>query len=242
LLLFALLLFVLCGCETGVYHTVKPGQTLYRISKAYHVDEVYLARINRIHDPTRLKTGFRLYIPGAQRPLSVPVVSSNQALQSKPTPIKTQPIRSKPVKVVKQKSGKVLPQPQKIPSTSVKSLQWPQRGKIVRSFSSEAKTGGGKGIEIAVRSGSTVAAAAAGKVIYSGDGVNGYGYLIILQHENDLFTVYGFNHKNIVNQGDFVSRGEKIALSGTPPSGGQPRLHFEVRKGKQAVNPILYLP
>ena len=93
-----------------------------------------------------------------------------------------------------------------------------------------------------MRSGSEVTAAAAGKVIYSGDGVNGYGYLIILQHEDDLFTVYGFNQKNLVRQGDYVSKGERIALSGIPPSGGKARLHFEVRKGKQAVNPILYLP
>lgn len=79
-------------------------------------------------------------------------------------------------------------------------------------------------------------------MIYSGDGVKGYGHLIILQHENDLFTVYGFNQQNLVRLGDFVSQDEKIALSGVPPSGGQPRLHFEVRKGKVAVNPILYLP
>jgi len=113
---------------------------------------------------------------------------------------------------------------------------------LYKSFSAKAKAGSGKGIEIAVRSGSSVKAAEAGKVIYSGDGVNGYGHLIILQHENDLFTVYGFNQRNFVRQGDFVSQGEKIALSGTPPAGGTPRLHFEVRKGKQAVNPILYLP
>ena len=79
-------------------------------------------------------------------------------------------------------------------------------------------------------------------MIYSGDGVNGYGFLVILQHENNLFTVYGFNQKNFVKQGDFVRKGERIALSGTPPSGGKARLHFEVRKGKVAVNPILYLP
>ena len=112
----------------------------------------------------------------------------------------------------------------------------------MRSFSTQARAGGGKGIEIAVRSGSPVLAAEAGKAIYSGDGVNGYGHLIILQHENELFTVYGFNQKNLVRQGDFVSQGEKIALSGTPPAGGQARLHFEVRRGKQAVDPILYLP
>jgi len=243
-LLFILLLLSILsgGCETGIYHTVKPGQTLYRISRTYGVNEDYLARVNQITDPAQLKTGARLYVPGAERVLHVPIVKP----VVKPAP---------PLKVAKKHvapSAKAI-ESKKVPqkkillkpstkSTVVKKLRWPLRGKIVRSFSREAKAGGGKGIEIAVRSGSDVSAAEAGKVIYSGDGVNGYGFLIILQHENDLFTVYGFNQRNIVKQGDFVSKGEKIALSGTPPAGGQSRLHFEVRKGKQAVNPILYLP
>lgn len=240
--LLALLVLLNNGCETGIYHTVKPGQTLYRISRTYGVDENYLARVNQVPDPTQLKSGTRLYIPGAERVLHVPVV----AAANPPAPVVR--VTQKPVVLSTQRpsvqtSPPVPAAPQ--PTTSavgVKKLKWPLRGKIVRSFSREAKAGGGKGIEIAVRSGSDVTAAAAGKVIYSGDGVNGYGFLIILQHENDLFTVYGFNQRNIVKQGDFVSQGEKIALSGVPPAGGQPRLHFEVRQGKQAVNPILYLP
>jgi lipoprotein NlpD len=236
-----LLLFLaatLCACETGIYHTVQPGQTLYRISRTYTVDEAYLARLNRISDPAQLKIGTRLFIPGAERVLNVPVV--------KPAPVSPMASKSrKPTAKVKSSKKKSLPplvsvKEQK--ATNVKRLRWPLRGKIVRSFSKTAKAGGGKGIEIAVRAGSDVVAAEAGKVIYSGDGVNGYGFLIILQHENDLFTVYGFNRQNIVKQGDFVSQGEKIALSGIPPAGGPARLHFEVRKGKQAVDPILYLP
>ena len=99
-----------------------------------------------------------------------------------------------------------------------------------------------RGFEIEAEPGTPVLAAAAGKVIYSGDGVKGYGHLIIVQHKNDFYTVYGFNSRNLVKQGDFVSQGEQIAVSGTPPGGGEARLHFEVRKKKVAVNPILYLP
>ena len=112
----------------------------------------------------------------------------------------------------------------------------------MREYSTTAQAGGGRGIEIAVREGSDVAAAEAGRVIYSGDGVNGYGFLVILQHEHEMFTVYGFNQRNLVAQGAFVSRGQKIALSGVPPAGGEARLHFEVRRGKDPVNPLLYLP
>ena len=213
--------------------------------------------MNGIKDPARLKAGTRLYIPGAERVKYVPVVKTAPPVVSKPpakpapkpasksaTTVKTTP-PPKPA-AAPPAAKAILPQysaPKTQPkATSVKKLHWPVRGKIVRSFSPEAKAGRGKGIEIAVRSGSEVRAAEAGKVIYSGDGVKGYGHLIILQHENELFTVYGFNSRNLVQQGDFVSQGERVALSGVPPSGGRARLHFEVRKGKAAVDPILFLP
>ncbi|MCD6580294.1 MAG: M23 family metallopeptidase [Desulfuromusa sp.] len=243
-LLLCLSSLFLTACEAGIYHTVKPGQTLYRISRTYEIDADYLARVNAISDPSQIPIGTRLFVPGAERVLLVPVVKTQSTSKAVTVPVKKKVISSfrQPPQVKKTKPVATRPQLAKKKATQLKKLQWPLRGKIVRSFSKKAKAGGGKGMEIAVRGGSNVTAAAAGKVIYSGDGVNGYAFLIILQHENDLFTVYGFNRKNLVNQGDFVSQGERIALSGTPPAGGLPRLHFEVRKGKLAVNPMLYLP
>ncbi len=241
LLLIAVSSVLLGACEAGVYHSVKRGQTLYRISRTYDIDEAYLARVNGISDPSQLSIGMRLFIPGADRVKHVQIVKPQTAGKNVPAPPKKKTAVKQPVRK-KIPSAPAKPLSPDVKATQVKKLQWPLRGKIVRSFSSKTKAGRGKGIEISVRSGSHVAAAEAGKVIYSGDGVNGYAFLIILQHENDFFTVYGFNRKNLVRQGDFVSRGEQIALSGTPPSGGKPRLHFEVRKGKQAVDPILYLP
>lgn len=239
----------LTACEAGIYHTVKPGQTLYRISRTYAVNDAYLARVNGISDPSQIPIGTRLFIPGAERVLSVPIVKPTVpgkiATVSRQKKVVGTPRQNPVTKTAKPKISKPKISQSKIvktTATQVNKLQWPLRGKIVRSFSQKAKAGGGKGIEIAVRAGSDVTAAEAGKVIYSGDGVNGYAFLIILQHESDLFTVYGFNQKNLVRQGDFVSKGERIALSGTPPAGGKPRLHFEVRKGKLAVNPLSYLP
>jgi lipoprotein NlpD len=87
-----------------------------------------------------------------------------------------------------------------------------------------------------------VVSAAAGRVIYSGNGIRGYGNLIILKHDDSFYTIYGFNAKNLVESGSFVSKGEKIALAGSPPNGGSPRLYFEIRHGKTAVDPIFYLP
>ena len=241
---------LLCSCETGIYHTVTKGQTLYRISRTYQVNEDYLARVNGITNPSQIRIGTRLFIPGAKQVKSVSVVkvptansgrkvtpkakTSIAAASLKPSKPNPRPVKKSPV--IKKSTA------QSTQSSSLPKLHWPLRGKIARTFSEKSRAGGGKGIEIAVRSGSSVAAADAGKVIYSGDGVRGYGFLIIVQHENDLFTVYGFNKKNLVRQGDFVSKGERIALSGTPPGGGAARLHFEVRSGKVAVDPLLYLP
>ena len=245
---FLLLLVIsspfLSACEAGIYHTVKPGQTLYRIGRTYEINEAYLARVNGISNPAQIPIGTRLFVPGAERVLHVQVIKPQASIKQVIIPVKKKgasSVRKQP-KVKKSKPVMTQPKVVKTKATQVKKLQWPLRGKIVRSFTPQAKAGGGKGIEIAVRAGSDVTAAEAGKVIYSGDGVNGYSFLIILQHENDLFTVYGFNRENLVRQGDFVSQGERIALSGIPPAGGKPRLHFEVRKGKLAVNPIAYLP
>jgi len=160
--------------------------------------------------------------------------------QIKP-PVKDQTptiVHSRPKTVVTAPSG--IKQSQKQPKVNLK-LHWPLRGKILRAFGQRG-VGGSNGLEISAQEGTKVSAAAAGKVIYSGDGVQGFGHLMILQHENDVFTVYGFNHTNHVKQGQYVSQGERIASSGRPPSGEAGRLHFEVRIGKLAVDPILYLP
>jgi len=236
-------LLALAGCGLGgVYHHVQPGQTLYRISKTYDLDEIYLARVNGISDPTQLQVGTRLYIPGATTSRKISPAPSPEQLEKKALPVKKRP--TKPVARIIKKAPPSRPviSKQKPSASSEKiGLHWPLKGKILRSFGTNKK-GGGKGLEIAAREKSAVKVAAAGKVIYSGDGVKGYGHLIIVQHKNDFYTVYGFNSRNLVKQGDFVSQGEQIAVSGTPPGGGEARLHFEVRKKKVAVNPILYLP
>nr|WP_224746728.1 M23 family metallopeptidase [Pelovirga terrestris] len=246
LLIAVAIVVVLAACHRGVYHTVEPGQTLFRISRTYGVDSDYLARINNISDPTQLRAGTRLFIPGADQRRRVEVVTSPPASTTArttppPRPASTAPSSPVPAPVPRSAPTPPSPPPQ-VAGVPQKKLNWPLKGPIVRQFSSSAEAGAGRGIEIAAMPGTSVLAAEAGRVIYSGDGVSGYGHLVILQHDNQLFTVYGFNQRNLVDQGVFVSRGDKIALSGAPPAGGEPRLHFEVRSGKEPVNPQLYLP
>ena len=239
---------LLVGCAaTGVYHVVEPGQTFYRIAKTYGVEEAHLARVNNISNPGRIEVGQRLYIPGARVPLIVPSQPPGKERASSAAPAtpgrtgkkassaapSTQPA---PAAQAKPTDDSVIPGPPPVLGTFV----WPVRGKLITEFGTIAGKSS-KGVEIAVPHGTPVVAAAAGKVIYSNN-MRGYGNLIILEHADNYFTVYGYNAKNLVAVNSFVDRGERIALSGTQANGKSPRLHFEIRKGKTAVNPIFYLP
>ena len=248
-LIFMVLLISLAGCTptTGVYHQVGEGQTLYRISRVYGVNEQYLARVNGISDPSRLQVGQKLFVPGAVQQRKVPStvysISPTPAIRSpKPVPVHT-PAKPSPSKTVavapnKSRSHAAAALPKSMPQTPSKGqFIWPVKGRVVKNFG-----GGNKGLEIAVPRGSAVVSSGAGRVIYSGNGIRGYGNLIIVKHDNSYFSVYGFNDKNLVSVDSFVSKGDKIALSGVPPGGGEPRIHFEIRQGKEAVNPSLYLP
>ena len=244
ILLFAWIsLLVACAPQPGIYHTVKPGQTLYRIAKTYGIEESRLAQINNINDPTQLKVNQRLYVPGASKARKVPSTASTSA--SKPPRVTTtSPATQKKPTVVASKPSVKKPAATKTTSSAkpVKgTFIWPAKGKLLNKFGKQSKNIY-KGIEIGVPKGTSVVAAASGKVIYSGSAIAGYGNLVILEHSDSYFSVYGYNQKNLVKMDDHVGQGDKIALSGLPPNGQSARLHFEIRKGKSAVNPILYLP
>ena len=255
LILLTLTLLLLAGCQppprvspAGVWHTVKSGQTLYRISKTYGLKESYLARINGVSDPTTLAVGKRLLIPGATKLLKVPATVPSKApkrvASTSPAASKTKR-SSKPQARSKQKLSTRASAPKrstaKAPTAIKGQFIWPLRGKVVRNFCTTGKNPC-KGLEIAVAAKTPVLASSAGKVIYSGNGIRGYGNLIIIMHDNDFYSVYGFNSRNLAESGSFVSQGQKIALSGTPPGSGDPKLHFEIRHGKKSVNPRKYLP
>ncbi len=241
-LLFLFLLFGVCSCSArGVQHVVLPGQTMYRISKAYGVSVKDIARYNYIRNASQIKAGDTLWIPGVEHRKTVSIVpppaSSRPATRPVPK-VSSARTSSSPVK----RYPSVKPKPKAKTKSPVnrarrESFEWPVRGQIVKGF----RSGNKKGIEIAVPAGTTVYSSAAGQVIYSSNDISGYGSLIIIKHNNDVYTVYGYNKKALVQAGGFVGKKEKIAISGVPPGGQQGRLHFEVREGKTDVNPTLYL-
>ncbi|MBN3819950.1 peptidoglycan DD-metalloendopeptidase family protein, partial [Paraburkholderia sp. Se-20369] len=117
------------------------------------------------------------------------------------------------------------------------ALTWPARGSVVEPF----KPGQNRGIQIAGRPGDPVRAAADGRVMYAGVGLNGYGSLIIVQHNADFLTAYAHNRKLLVKTGDVVRQGDAIAEMGDLDN-SRVALLFEVRRDGKPVNPMPYLP
>lgn len=118
---------------------------------------------------------------------------------------------------------------------------WPLNGKVIASFGA---AGGGlhnDGINIAAAAGSEVRAADNGVVAYAGNELRGFGNLLLIKHADGWTTAYAHNEKLLVNRGDTVKQGQVIATVGRTGNVDSPQLHFEVRKGTQAINPIEFL-
>jgi len=126
-----------------------------------------------------------------------------------------------------------------IPADLPPPWAWPAAGRVVVEFGEQA--GGGAGILIAGRTGEPIRAAASGRVVYAGGGLIGYGKLIIIKHNDTYLSAYGHNASLLVKEGEKTSKGQRIATMGEGP-GREPRLHFEIRRNGEPVDPRQYLP
>jgi lipoprotein NlpD len=115
---------------------------------------------------------------------------------------------------------------------------WPATGKVITGFSDTANL---KGIDIAGKAGQPVLASAAGKVVYAGTGLRGYGKLVIVKHNADYLSAYAHNREILVKEGQQVTKGQKIAEMGNTDS-DQVKLHFEIRQRGKPVDPLRFLP
>ncbi len=208
------LIFKSKGKTKGVYHKVKKGETLWRIAKTYHINFKKLKRVNHIKNENKLKAGTKLFIPGAKKVLKV-----------------------KPVKPLVKK----VSLDRRVPSIKRKGFfYWPLKGTLTSRYGIR-KNQKHDGIDIAAPKGSTIHAAASGKVIFSGWGPTGYGKMVIIKHKQNWVTVYAHNSKNLVKKNHGVKKGEKIALVGATGRATGPHLHFELRSYREPVDPLNYL-
>ncbi|WP_417446776.1 peptidoglycan DD-metalloendopeptidase family protein [Kangiella sp.] len=125
------------------------------------------------------------------------------------------------------------------PNSPVKYWMWPTMGQILQGFSGASKSS--KGIDIAGNLGDPVRASAAGRVVYAGRGLRGYGNLVIVKHNNDFISAYAHNRILLVKENEIIKAGQKIAEVGNTDS-EVPKLHFEIRFKGKPVDPMRYLP
>jgi lipoprotein NlpD len=209
------------GVAEGFY-VVKSGDTLYSIALEHGADYHELAQWNSLDDPTRLRVGQVLRVkPPAE---SSVVIGSGRAVGR---------IESRPLEGQKPPAPAVAPQAREEPMLEATPLQflWPAKGKLLAGFAEPRQ----KGIDIEGKIGDPVIAAAAGRVTYVGSGIPGLGKLVVIRHDQGFITVYANNKDILVKEQQAVARGQRIADLGE-------KLHFQIRKGAAAVDPLLYLP
>jgi murein DD-endopeptidase MepM/ murein hydrolase activator NlpD len=127
------------------------------------------------------------------------------------------------------------------PIAGAPGLRWPVRGKVISGFGPKANGLKNEGINIAVPEGTSIRAADGGVVAYAGNELKGYGNLVLIRHENGYVTAYAHAKELFVKRGDTVKRGDVIAKAGQTGSVSSPQLHFEVRKGATALDPMKFL-
>lgn len=215
--------------STPTSYIVQGGDTLFSIAWRYGWDYKKLATLNSIKPPYTIYVGQRIVFSAARpAPLqpAAPDTSTNK------TTAATSNTSTMPAA---QQVSRPLP-----PYKGVASLswQWPLKGPLLQTFNSQSETS--KGIDIAAPLGSNVRAAAAGQVVYAGNGIQGYGNLLIIKHNDMYLSAYAYNSQLLVSEGDIVDSGQVIARSGKGPQ-LDGRLHFEIRKDGRPVNPHSYI-
>ncbi|MBJ3558987.1 peptidoglycan DD-metalloendopeptidase family protein [Salmonella enterica subsp. enterica serovar Derby] len=217
---------IVAGCssssDSGSTYTVKRGDTLYAISRSTGTSVRDLARLNNISPPYTIEVGQRLKLSGSTK------TSSTSGKATTKSSTKTAAVR--PSSSVPQSSW---------PPVGQRCWLWPASGKVILPYSTA--DGGNKGIDISAARGTPVYAAGAGKVVYVGNQLRGYGNLIMIKHSEDYITAYAHNDTLLVNNGQSVKAGQKIATMGSTDAASV-RLHFQIRYRATAIDPLRYLP
>lgn len=230
------------------YYVVKKGDTLYRIALDFGQSYQELVTWNHLANPNDIKVDQVLRVappnsaakPGAQ---TAAIASNASGIETRQLAPPTPPNKTEPNGDKQPYSDGKLAEMKKSDSAASEdkgeaavAWMWPASGKVVAAFD-ESK----KGIDIAGKSGQAVVAAGAGKVMYAGSGIRGYGNLVIVKHTSTLLSAYAHNKKILVKEGQSVTKGQKIAEMGDSDA-DTVKLHFEIRQQGKPVDPLKFLP
>ena len=243
---------VAAGLPASV-HVVKSGDTLMNLSRRHNIAPAQLAAANNIPVTTQLKIGSKINIPGGRAVAAAPAPQVVAEAQ-KPAAAALVPA-AKPVTVASaepQQKARVASETADIPeaqspvkaaeaTNALPTFRWPVRGRVITAYGAKNNGKQNDGINVAVPEGTPVKAAEDGVVAYSGNELKGYGNLILVRHSNGYVTAYAHASELMVKRGDTIKRGQIIAKSGQTGEVGSPQLHFEIRKGSSAVDPLQFL-
>jgi len=211
------------------FYLVKRGDTLYSIALENGADYRELAQWNDLEDPTKIRAGQLLRVRPDETKVQVGRAPVVNRIESRPLDMGTPPPAPPPPSA----PAVAIPQAKETAGDFI----WPAKGKILAGFAEPRS----KGIDIDGRLGDPIVAAAAGRVTYIGSGIPGLGKLVVIKHDNGFITVYAHNRDILVKEQQSVARGQKIAELGSSDA-DRPKLHFQIRKGSAAVDPLRYLP
>lgn len=242
------------------FYVIQKGDTLYSIAFEHGLDYREVAEQNNIDNPSAIQIGQKIKLIGSDE-----VPGDRPRIEVKPlNPVMPQIITKKDQpKIAKLPYSELaIIQIEKIQNESVQApvpvvatpiekpvqeaesgneevLEWgmPTKGKLIGEYSESASR---KGVDIAGVKGQVVLASAAGKVVYSGSGLRGYGKLVIIKHNKTYLSAYAHNEQILVKEGQSVSKGQKIAEMGNSDA-EQVKLHFEIRKFGKPVDPAKFL-
>ncbi len=227
---------------------VQPGDSIYKISWEHGLDFIDIARWNGLKKPYRLQPGQTLQLrrgssqsapktpvdsgTGASSPPRKDGVKGPVLVPSPPTPAISTPPMPKPTSV-----AAAPPPREKLPAQPPSVWRWPARGEIIARYSQDK---GINGIRIAGSPGSPVWSTAGGEVVYAGEGLRGYGKLVIVKHSDTHLSAYAHNRRILVAEGDRIGAGQQIAEMGSTGA-NRTMLHFEIRVNGKPQDPLGFL-
>jgi len=235
-------------------YLVQKGDTLYSIGRKFGIPFTKLAEFNQLQSPYEIHIGQVLNLKASStntannKPndtasatddaevvtsaISRPELSPSADTAAAPM---TAPNSTAPATA---DAGKNVASDLEAIADADIQWQWPLPGKVSTGFDAQTN----KGLNITGNPGQAITAAGAGKVIYSGMDVRGYGKLVIIKHNSNLLSVYAHQGNSLVKEGSFVASGEKLATLPLPTNNKPAMLHFEIRQKGKPVDPATYLP
>jgi len=217
----------------AVRHKVQAGQTVYRIALSYGLRPEQLMAANGMKDPRTLAVGQELIIPGAERrqPIVARADRTESEIRAGPAP------RTSASRKVQARASARLSERPRVATQG--TLQWPLRGVLYGRFGKKGREPH-DGIDLAAPEGTPVRTARSGRILYAGE-QKGYGNIVIVDHGDNLMTLYAHNRDLRVRTGQKVRDGQVVATVGQSGKTSGPHLHFEVRREGLPVDPLDYL-